>query len=216
MVIERKRLSSANLHEVLVPRIGTLRGYLDRHIPLSARQLLTVDDILQDVWVAAYRAAASFEPGGGDAVDRWLTTIAHSKLVDAVRRVRRMKRGGDRRYVRDVQRPATSFSSLFARLRSPDRTPSEDVHLVETAHVMLMALNRLSDRQRRAVELQFLYGLTRREIAEELETSEKAVKELVHRGLLLMRDVLGPATKYFTDACSAEELPAAEPAHAQA
>lgn len=214
MVTEAKRLSSANLHEVLVPRISALRGYLDRHIPPSLRQTLAVDDILQEVWIAAYRTAGNFEPAGRAAVDRWLTTIAHSKLVDAVRRVRRVKRGGDRRYVRDVPTRATSFSSVFSRMRSPGQTPSKDVHLVETAHVMLMALNRLNERQRKAVELQFIHGRTRREIAEELETSEKAVKELVHRGLHLMRGVLGPATKYFTDACSADASPVGEPAHA--
>lgn len=216
MVIERKCLNVANLHEVLVPRVAALRAYLARHIPPSLRRTLTVDDILQEVWVAAYRAAANVECGRQASVDRWLNTIAHSKLVDAVRYVRRLKRGGDRRYVREVASPNTSFSTLFARLQSPGRTPSNDVHLVETAHVMLMALNRLNERQRRAVELQFLHGRSRREIADELDTSEKAVKELVYRGLQQMRDVLGPATKYFTDVGSADELPASGPTHVHA
>jgi RNA polymerase sigma factor (sigma-70 family) len=213
---EANFLSRANLHEVLIPRIGLLRGYLDRHIPASLRSTLAADDLLQEVWVAAYRTAANFQPDGPDALDRWLITIAHSKLVDAVRYTRRVKRGGDRRYVREAGSPLTSFSGLFARLQSPQLTPSKDVHLIETTHVMLMALNRLSARQRRAIELQFLHGLSQGEIAEQLETTEKAVKELVCRGLHLMRGILGPATKYFTDSSSDDEPSAREPADAQA
>ena len=101
-------------------------------------------------------------------------------------------------------------------MKSTQRTPSKDFHLIETAHVMMLALNRLSDRQRRAVELQFLHGLSRREIAEELETTEKAVKELVYRGLHLMRGILGPATKYFTKGYSARRAGTSEQTYVEA
>jgi len=216
MGTEVKGLSRATLHRVLIPRIGLLRGYLDKHIPARLGQTVLVDDILQEVWVAAFRTAPGFHAGGPDAVDRWLISIAHSKLVDAVRYARRQKRGGDRRYVREAQSAVTSFSSLFTRLQGAQHTPSQDTHLIETAHTMLMALNQLSARQRRAVELQFLHGSSRREIAAELETTEKAVKELVHRGLQVLRSILGPAAKYFTDASSAEGMPIDEGGHAQA
>lgn len=216
MEMERDGLNQKNLHGALIPRIRLLRDYLDQHTPASLRQRLAADDILQEVWVAAYRTVPTFEPTGPDAVERWLISITHAKLVDAVRYARRAKRGGDRRYTREAQSPVTSFSSLFARLRSPDRTPSRDTHLIETAHAMLMALNQLPARQRRAVELQFLHGRSRQEIAVELETSEKAVKELVHRGLQVLREVLGPAAKYFTDASSADALPVAGASHVSA
>jgi RNA polymerase sigma factor (sigma-70 family) len=209
-------LNQASLHTFLIPRIGLVRGYVDRHIPPSLRSTLTADDILQEVWVAAYRTAGGFRPDGQDALSRWLLTIAHSKLVDAVRHARRLKRGGDRRYVRESQSPFTSFSGLFAQVKAAQQTPSKDAHRVETAHVVLMALRRLNVRQRRAVELQFLHRLSQREIAERLQTTEKAVKALVARGLDRMREILGSAAKYFTDTSSDGEASAKEPAHAQA
>ena len=64
--------------------------------------------------------------------------------------------------------------------------------------------------------MQFLHGLSRREIAAELHTTEKAAKELIYRGLRLMREMLGPATKYFTDARSVDEFAADERVHAPA
>ena len=214
MVTDSNSLKQSNLHEVLIPRVRMLRAYLFRRVPASLKQTLAVDDILQEVWLAAYQSVHRFRPTGPDSVDHWLMTIAHSRLVDAVRHARRIKRGGDRRFVRDVTPNLTSFSSLFARLRAVQRTPSSDAHLIETAHAMQMAMSRLSDRQRQAVQLRFLQGLSRREIATRMSTTEKAVKELVHRGLHAMRDMLGSATKYFTDTRSVDALTALESAGA--
>jgi RNA polymerase sigma factor (sigma-70 family) len=212
MGTDAQGLCRATLHRLLKSRIRLLRDYLDERIPESLRQAVLADDILQEVWVAAYRTAPGFQPIGPDAIDRWLIRITHAKLVDAVRYIRRQKRGGDHRHMRDGQMTAT-FSTLFARLQAVQRTPSQDAHLVETTHVMLMALNQLTPRQRRAVELHFLQGYSHREIAAELDTTEKAAKELVHRGLRALHDILGPATKYFTDAGSTDGLPADEAGH---
>jgi RNA polymerase sigma factor (sigma-70 family) len=101
----------------------------------------------------------------------------------------------------------------MARIPGTERTPSRDAHRLETAHAMLIALERLDERQRRAVELYFLRGRSRQQVAEELKTSEKAVSDLVHRGLRLMRGVLGPAVKYFSDARTVDPTER-EPAHA--
>jgi len=211
-----KVLSRENLHEILIPRVGVLRTYVARRVPPSLAQSLSVDDVLQEVWTAAYRHAATFCPRGPDAVDRWLMTIVRTKLIDAVRRARRLKRGGSQQYLRAGGPGYSSFSHFFARLQSPGRTPSGEAHLVETAHAMTIAIRCLSDRQRQAVELQYFQGLSRREVAARLDTTEKAVKELVHRGLHLMRDILGPAGKYFSDVRSADASHTADAADAQA
>ncbi len=206
-------LTRETLHEVLVPRTGFLREYLDRRIPPSLRSMLAVDDLLQEVWIAAYRNVASFRPHGADALERWLVTIAHSRLVDAVRWARRVKRGGDIRYLRLAGNVRTTFTDALSRVPAACRTPSADAQRIETAHAMLIALERLEERQRRAVELYFLRGRSRQQVAEELQTSEKAVSDLVHRSLMLLRGVLGPAVKYFSDARTADPVDR-EPAHA--
>lgn len=205
-------LTRETLHTVLVPRTNSLREQLDRRIPPSLRGMLAVDDILQEVWIAAYRGVGSFRPHGPDAIDRWLNTIAHSRLVDAVRRARRTKRGGDARYTRAAAAWST-FTEVLARVPGAERTPSRDAQQTETAHAMLIALEQLDARQRQAVELYFLRGRSRQQVAEELQTSEKAVSALVHRALRLMRGVLGPAVKYFSDARTADPVER-EPAHA--
>jgi RNA polymerase sigma-70 factor (ECF subfamily) len=193
------------LHLELAPRVQRLRLYLSRHIPASLRRTLTADDLLQEVWAAAYRTVEHFQSNRADGIDRWLTTLAHAKLVDAVRTARCLKRGGDWRYTRNLAPRLSSFGGVVFWLQSPQRTPSQTAHLADTAQHILIALEQLSERQRRAVELRYLAGLSRQQIAEELDTTEKAVKALLERGLQQMREVLGPAVKYFTDARSSDE-----------
>jgi RNA polymerase sigma-70 factor (ECF subfamily) len=199
------QVTRETLHLELAPRVQRLRLYLSRHIPASLRRTLTADDLLQEVWAAAFRTVGHFRSNGTDAIDRWLTTLARAKLVDAVRSARCLKRGGNWRYTRSLTPRLSSFGGVLFWLRSPQRTPSQTAHLADTAQRILIALEQLSDRQRRAVELRYLAGLSRQKIAQELDSTEKAVKALLERGLQQMREALGPAAKYFTDARSSDE-----------
>ncbi len=191
-------LERGQLHSLLVPRISSLRAYLDGRIPPSLRDVLSADDILQEVWVAAYRTGEGFVPRVEDGFDRWLQKLVHSKLIDAVRRARRARRGGDPRYVRNGPRSPLSFTDALDSLRDTGRTPSRDAHMIETAHALLIGLRQLQPRQREAIQLRFLQGLTNRETAEQMGTTEKGVEDLLYRGLRALREVLGPAARYFT------------------
>jgi len=197
-------LGRRNLHLVLLPRVGQLRRYVQRQIPNRLRALLSADDILQEVWIAAYRTVESFTPDGPDALDRWLTTIAKSKVVDAIRAARRRKRGGDRRQIRNVARRLTSFTELFARIRSPQKTPSSEYSTIEIEHAVSISLNRLREDRRRAVHMRYIEERSHKEIAAEMGKSEAAVNSLLYNGLREMRSFLGDADKYFSDGGSSE------------
>jgi RNA polymerase sigma-70 factor (ECF subfamily) len=204
-------LSEATLHEVLLPRIEGLRAHVRRKIPRRFRHVVGVDDVLQNVWIAAYRTVANFRERGPDSIDRWLTTIASTKLVDALRMARRVKRGGDRQLLHDSGARLTSMSGLFARLQSPQRTPSREMHAAEAGHMVLILLNTLKDARRRAIEMRYLEGRSHNEIARELGKSAAAVNSLLFHGLRELRDLLGAAGKYLTDARSSDAVPADEP-----
>ncbi len=203
--LDGRSLRRAELAPLLAARIDTLRRYLESRIPASLRPELTADDILQEVWLAAYRACEHFTGRGPDSFDRWLHTLAHARLIDAVRRARRLKRGANVRYTRPVWNGPTSFTGICAYIEGPQPSPSQQVHLVETAHRILIALESLAPRQRAAVELRFLHGCALREIAQRLETTESAAKGLLGRGLALLRTMLGSASRYFTDVNTPEE-----------
>lgn len=199
------KLNHDSLHLALGQRVGYLREYLRRRMPKSLCHVLSADDLLQEVWIAAYRTVDDFQANEPGAVDRWLITLARTKLIDAVRAARRLKRGGHWQHARYQVNRTSTFAGVFAWLQSPERTPSRDAHLADTAQRILIALERLDDRQRRAVELRYLSGLPRARIAQELGTTEKAVQGLLARGLDRLHELLGPAFKYFTDARSADE-----------
>lgn len=212
MTVDRRgsRVDEQTLHEALLVRINALHNYVASKTPPRLRHIISPDDILQEVWVAAYRTISTFVPDAPDALDRWLTTIANSKLVDALRAARRLKRGGSQRLVRDAGGPLTSFSNLFARLRSPQQTPSSEFHAVETAHAVLISLNRLNDTRRRAIEMRFIEGLSHKEIAAKMGKSGAAVNSLLFHGLRQLRGMLGDAARYFSDARSSDSSHAGE------
>ena len=195
-------LDRESLHRDLLPRVFGLRRYVHRQVPARLRTMISADDVLQEVWLSAYRTVSSFRPDGPGAVDRWLETIANSKLVDAIRWARRQKRGGDRLHIRDVQRRVSSLSNLFTRIKSPQKTPSSAFTTIENAHAISIALSCLREDRRRAVYLKHIEGRSHKEIASDMEKTEAAVNSLVYHGLRELRLILGDAAKYFSDARS--------------
>jgi RNA polymerase sigma-70 factor, ECF subfamily len=190
--------ASPPAQRVLVERIDSLRDSIQRRIPLRFRALVSADDVLQDVWIAAHAQFEAVHAASPGAIDRWLETIARRKLIDALRAARADKRGGAQRFVVNAQRRMTSFSMLFARLQSPQRTPSRDVRAEEAAHTVGISLAALPDEHRRAIELRFVEGLSRREIAAQLHKSEASVNSLLFNALRRLRTMLGKATHYLS------------------
>ena len=201
---QRSDIKRGTLHAALLGRVSPLRRYIASKIPLRLRAIFSPDDILHEVWIAAYRTFPRRELDGPDALDRWLRTVVNRKLIDAIRTARRLKRGGDRELVRDVGVPLASFSGLFERLQSPDQTPSTELHAIETGHAVLISLNGLNAARRQAIKMRFIEGLSRKEIAHRMGRSEAAVSSLQFHGLRQLRRMLGDAAKYFSDARSSD------------
>ena len=197
--------SQETLHEQLVPRIQGLRAYVEGRIPARFRHLILTDEILQEVWVAAYRTLPTFRPTEPDSIDWWLRTIASSKLTDALRTVRCIKRGVNWRRMRSAAGQLTTYSNLFARFESPQKTPSRNVGANEAAHAVRVALDHLSEPRRKAIELRYIRGLAYEEIAHEMGKSQAAVHGLLYHGLRELRSVLGDAARYFSDCRSNDE-----------
>lgn len=193
------------LVDAILPRIGSLRRYVTRKVPDRFRASVSPDDILQETWIAAFRSISTFVPDGPDALDRWLTKIATTKLIDAVRTARAVRNGGDRRFVRNAQHRMASFGDLFARIPSRQRTPSSEVGTSEAIHAASVSLHSLSKVRRRVIEMRFVGGLTQEQIAQEMGKSTSAVNGLLYHGLRELRAIMGSASKYFSDMDSLEE-----------
>ncbi len=69
---------------------------------------------------------------------------------------------------------------------------SDEASAHETSAIVRSAVIELSDDQRRAIELAFFSGLTQQEIARKLDEPLGTVKARIRRGMMKLRQILGP------------------------
>jgi len=152
----------------LVGVCEVLRPFLARRM----REAELAEDVLQDTLLAIHRARHTYLPGR--AVGPWLYTICEHRMVDFLRRRRRIAR---------VETPGAE-----APMRAGD-DPSMQPGTAGLA--ALDALERLPGRQRRVIELLKLHDLSVREVAGQFGMSESAVKVTAFRGYQAMRKIMG-------------------------
>lgn len=139
---------------------GRLRGYFRRRMPTLQGD---VEDLVQETLLAVHLQRGTYDPAF--PVSAWFTAIARHKLVDLWRRRGR----------HDVLNDALDDVDE-ARLASE---PQEE-HAMRDLSRLLQAL---PAKQRRAIELTRLEGLTVSEASRLTGASESAIKVQVHRGL---------------------------------
>ncbi len=199
------RIDEDTLQAHLATHAERLRRYVTARIPRDGGGTpIAADDILQEVWIAAFRGVSSFRAAGPEALDRWLMTIANRKLLDELKCMARAKRGGHVRVFHGAQGRRTSYAGLFAGIGVSQRTPSRDASDREATLAIQIALGRLSQNRRRAVWMRYIEGRLPQEIAHEMHRSVSAVNSLLFHGLRELRERLGDPNRFFSDVPSSE------------
>ena len=129
------------------------------------------EDVVQEVFVAVWRKAASFRADRGDPLG-WLYTITRNKLVDLWRKA------GETAGLDEVQ---------WQQLPGGEDSGSGRGELLLTVH---QALARVPAEQRTAIELAYFGGLTYEETAERLRLPLGTLKSRIRTGLRSLRAVL--------------------------
>ena len=151
---------------------GALRLAFDRWggpiYTYCARRLPEDDaaDATQEVFVSAWRSRTQFDPDRG-VLGQWLFGIARNTCVTFHRRRAR------------VPEP-------MADLPVHGDPPAEEDGLPDRL-LLLGALQRLPDRQRRVLLASFMDGWTNAEVADRLDLPLGTVKSDIRRGLLALR-----------------------------
>jgi RNA polymerase sigma-70 factor (ECF subfamily) len=127
------------------------------------------EELTQDVFLAAWRKAARFDPSRG-RLSTWLMTIAHNLAVDRLRRET------------GATRPHLVLVDEMPEVIGAD----EDVSLLER-DAALRALSCLSDAERRLLGRAYFGGLTAREIAEADGIPLGTVKTRLRTALIKVR-----------------------------
>jgi RNA polymerase sigma-70 factor (ECF subfamily) len=132
------------------------------------------EEIVQEVFLRLWNDPEKFDPGRGSLRSYVMATV-HSRAIDLVR-AESSRRAREERH-----------SRMYPEAEYDLEREVVDLTVAEQVRV---ALEGLSDDERRAIELAYLGGHTYREVATLLEQPEGTVKSRIRVGLRRLRDSL--------------------------
>lgn len=165
---------------------GDMRAYegLLRVITPKLRQLVRgrrpffsaeeIEDLVQDILLSIHAVRATFDPKR--ALMPWVSTIAHSRIIDGARRYYR----GKSHEIQMDEYPVT-FTDGSANTEIEGYGDSEE---------LAKAINDLPAGQRQAIEMLKLREMSLKEAARASGSSETALKVSVHRAIASLRKTL--------------------------
>lgn len=158
---------------------------------------LEPEDIIQDVYAAAWHQLGGREFKCWAVFVGWLKTIAINRVIDLRRRMLADKRNVTRK-LSDAGAHSRSYVQLADRFAGALTSPSGRVARQEAVGWLVAQLWRLPDDYRQVIQLRFLDGLPVAEVASKMKRSEAAVHMLCHRALLRLRDLMGSSSQYLS------------------
>ena len=135
----------------------------------------SAEEVTQDVFLACWRNAASYNAQRGSLIT-WLLTIAHRRGIDELRSRRNTQRKHEMNWEHAPQHALASEQEV-------------DLALLQTE--IRQALEGLPTNQREAVEMLYFGGLTRQEIADRLRTPLGTINTRLRLGLDKLRVMFG-------------------------
>jgi RNA polymerase sigma-70 factor (ECF subfamily) len=145
------------------------------------------EDLTQEVFLRVYRARKNYVHTAKFAT--WLFTIVNNVASNALR---------DQSRRREVTLPTRDSNSTGVRpldavlQASSGQMPARQLDKAEARDIVRIALQTLGERQRMAVLLCKFEGMSYAEIAAAMELSPQAVKSLLSRARVNLREVLEP------------------------
>ena len=145
------------------------------------------EDLAQEVFLRIYRARKRYT--AGSRFSTWLYRIAHNVASNARRSLARRK---------EVNLVAQSHGELSAQplthmvKEASGLMPTRQIDQIERAEIVRAAMGSLNDRQRMALLLSKFEGMSYEEIAQSMELSVSAIKSLLSRARVNLKDILAP------------------------
>ena len=194
---ERSRdLAAALARSVLGDRAAFKRvydlssGHLFAVILRIQRDRDLADELLQEVYVSAWKAAGSFDASRAQPMT-WLTHIARNKAIDSLRRAQAQPRTESLHAADDDDdRPDAQ-----ARLVDEAPGPAALLERASDARQLGQCMEGLSAPQRQSVALAFFDGLSHAEVADQLRQPLGTVKSWVRRALMTLKGCLEKAAQ---------------------
>jgi RNA polymerase sigma factor (sigma-70 family) len=176
LVTQARTRNREAIEMLLVHHLPGIKAWLNLRMGGQLRLRETPEDLVQSVVREALGDLSGFEWRGEPAFRHWLYVKAQRKLIDKARHVGAAQRSPLRERALQDQ---SGEPWLAARLLSPSAevASSEEIARIERA------FGELSPDHQEAISLRRLCGMAYADIAERMERSEPAARNLVHRGL---------------------------------
>lgn len=130
------------------------------------------EEVAQEVYVAIWRRAGSYDPGRGNPLG-WMTVIARNRAIDRLRAER-----------------ARGFVSYADEVPEPEPEHADPVGLSVDSLALRTGLNAMKPEYRAALLLTYFKGYTNSELAAVLKVPVGTAKTWVRRGLVALREAL--------------------------
>lgn len=138
------------------------------------------EDQAQEVFIIIFNSIGQFE--GKSSLSTWIYRITISRCLDYLRSQNRKKR-----------RAAGILSIFSMQHEIPDnneQTPYQHLENKEYAQIISDSLDSMKDKYKTVFVLKYMEGLSQREIATIMESSEKAVEGILSRSKQILKEKL--------------------------
>ena len=162
----------AELYDRTVPRVfGLVKRLLRDHAQS--------EEVTQEIFLEIWQSATRYDTSKGGAI-AWMLTMTHRRAVDRVRASQASRDRDQRIGIRDF---ATEYDSV-----------AENVEVRLESERVKVAMMRLTELQRHAVQLAYFGGYSHSEVATMLSVPIGTVKTRLRDGMIRLRDELGVAS----------------------
>jgi len=159
-------------------------GHLFAVVLRIQRDRAQAEDLLQEVYVSVWKAAAGFDAARSQPLT-WLTSIARNRAIDSLRRAGAQPQTISTTRDEDDDRP-----DAVEALADEAPGPLDLLGRASDARQLSHCMEGLSPPQRQSVALAFFDGLSHAEVAEQLREPLGTVKSWVRRALTALKGCL--------------------------
>jgi len=176
LMLAVQRDDAAAFEQLFAKHIGAVVGFATRFVRTRAR----AEELAQDVFLQVYRHRKDYEPQARFAT--WLYRMVTNACLTEVRRADYRVR------TQSIDQPAPGREDPPQLADPSQRTLETDAASREALERMHVFLNELPPQQRAALLLARVEGFSYEQVAEALSCSVSAVKSLIHRATVAVRE----------------------------
>lgn len=173
---------------------ASVRQVIGRRVPCDLARVIDAEDVLQEADIEVFRRISTFTGRCDESFLRWRCAIAISRLRNAIRDHRAIKRGGGRAMApagvqRSIEDSTVAFLDL---LPGVGKTASRSMMTKEMIQAVQAAVESLPERHREAISRIHFDGEPVRQVAQRMNCTERAIHGLCRRGIELLAGRIQP------------------------